>query len=99
LRGAPLFESLQEPGLFDLGLDIAATDCTLTIRRADPVLDLTGGLDHGVAAHPCRLSHCRLAAAAEADGHRTGDHSALHLVQMGKDGREKSRELFPTGLH
>jgi len=39
-----LFESLQEPGLFDLGLDIAATDCTLALRWTDPGLNLTGAL-------------------------------------------------------
>jgi hypothetical protein len=99
LAGCTSSSSLQEAGLFDLGLDIAATDCTLTIRRADPGLDLTGGLDHGVAAHPRRLGHCGLPTAAEADGYRAGNYSALHLVQMRKDRREESRELFPTGFH
>ena len=32
-----LVEGLQEAGLLDLGLDVASTDRTLAVRRADPV--------------------------------------------------------------
>ena len=32
----------MEPGLFDLGLDVAATRSPLPVRRFDAGLDLTG---------------------------------------------------------
>ena len=94
-----LVESFEQPGLFDLGLDVTATRGPLAVRRLDARLDLTGGLDHRVATHLGRLGDSRLATSPETDGHGAGHHPPLHLVQVRHDGSEKSREFIPTGLH
>ena len=56
-------------------------------------------LDHRVAAHPRRQSHCGLATTAEHLSCCTGDDPALHLVHVGLYHFEESRESFFGDLH
>ena len=85
--------------MFHLGLDVSATHRALAHRGFDTGFDFTLCLDDRVAAHARRLGHRRLATATERRRHRTGDHPALHLVQVRQDGGEESREFVTSGLH
>ena len=94
-----LVEGAEQTGLGVEQRLVATTRGAQPHRWLDARRDFSLGLDHRVAAHPRRDRHRRLATTPEHLRRRTGDDPALHLVHVGQDHFEESREPFLGDLH